>query len=473
MTTTGACGPNRDVVGGSACYPAYKDSGIEWLGEIPEHWEVRRLKSLCSRYAQYGANVPASRYWTSGVRFVRTTDIGNHGELTGTGVFLPEDLVSDYVLADGDLLISRSGTIGRSFLYERRTHGPCAYAGYLVRFVPTPALLSRYAFYYTKSRPFVDFVGMMAISSTIDNVNGEKYAHCPLPLPLTSEQAEIIGFLDQETAGIDTLIAKQRELIHQLNEKRTALISHAVTKGLDPDVPMKDTGVEWLGEIPAHWEVRRLKECATVSLSNVDKKSVEGEASVWLCNYMDVYHQERIDAQVDFMAATATQSQIRRFSLRKGDVLITKDSETWTDIAVPALVSEDLLNVLCGYHLALVRPRSSCVGAFLAHAIRAIGPRDQYQVSANGITRFGLTANAIRGSVLPIPPTSEQQAIADHLDRETAKIDALTTKITESIGLLTEYRTALISAAVTGKIDVRSHRADAVLAQAGTEATTP
>ena len=124
----------------------------------------------------------------------------------------------------------------------------------------------------------------------------------------------------------------------------------------------RDSGVEWLGHIPAHWEVRRLKACATVHLSNVDKKSREGESEVLLCNYVDVYYNERIEGDMTFMAATATRDQIRRFSLRKGDVLVTKDSETWTDIAVPALVDEDLAGVLCGYHLALIRAPLSPLG---------------------------------------------------------------------------------------------------------------
>ena len=119
-------------------YPAYKDSRIEWLREVPEHWQVRRLKTLCSRSALYGANVAATSYTTAGVRFLRTTDITEDGQLNGRGVFLPRESVDNYLLADGDVLISRSGTIGRSFLYERRIHGPCAYAGYLVRFVPAP-----------------------------------------------------------------------------------------------------------------------------------------------------------------------------------------------------------------------------------------------------------------------------------------------------------------------------------------------
>jgi type I restriction enzyme S subunit len=233
------------------------------------------------------------------------------------------------------------------------------------------------------------------------------------------------------------------------------MISNAVTKGLDPTVPMKDSGVEWLGEIPAHWEVKRLKNIASVHLSNVDKKSVEDQESVCLCNYIDVYYHEKITPDIEFMRATATHDQVRRFSLRAGDVLITKDSESWTDIAVPAVVEEDMPSVLCGYHLALVRPMADSDGAFLARTFSAIGPRDQFQIAANGITRFGLGGDAIRTGRFAFPPTQEQHAIAIFLDRETTKIDTLTVKVGAGIEKLKEYRTALISAAVTGKIDVR------------------
>ena len=178
------------------------------------------------------------------------------------------------------------------------------------------------------------------------------------------------------------------------------------------------SGIEWLGEIPVHWEVKRLKTFATVQLSNVDKKSVDGQHPVRLCNYVDVYYNEHIGQDIEFMTSTATKEQVHRFSLRRGDVLITKDSETWTDIAVPAVVTQDLPEILCGYHLAHVRPDSSCSGEFLSRAFAAIGLRDQYQISANGITRFGLTGDSIRTSLHALPPLSEQRAIAAFLNRE-------------------------------------------------------
>ena len=215
----------------------------------------------------------------------------------------------------------------------------------------------------------------------------------------------------------------------------------------------KASGVDWLREVPAHWQMKRLKTVAAVQLSNVDKHSEEGQVPVKLCNYVDVYYNDSITAELDFMNATATPAQVRRFRLRVGDVMITKDSESWTDIAVPAVVAEDLPDVLCGYHLAHIRPAADVDGRFLARQFAAIGARDQFHVAANGITRFGLGGDAIRGSLFAIPPIGEQRAIADFLDRETAKIDALVARKERLIELLQEKRTALITRAVTRGID--------------------
>ena len=215
----------------------------------------------------------------------------------------------------------------------------------------------------------------------------------------------------------------------------------------------RDSGVEWLGEIPAHWEVKRLKTIAWVQLSNVDKKTVRGQVPVTLCNYVDVYYNDKITDGIEFMPATATEDQVERFSLRGGDVLITKDSEDAMDIAVPAAVAEDLPGVVCGYHLAQIRPNAVCDGSYLARAFVAAGVCDQFSVAANGITRFGLTSRAIDDSVFPLPPLVEQRAIAASLDRETGSIGALIEKKQRLVELLQEKRTCLISRAVTKGLD--------------------
>lgn len=212
----------------------------------------------------------------------------------------------------------------------------------------------------------------------------------------------------------------------------------------------KASGVPWLGDVPAHWEVHRLKHIAHVQASNVNKKTEEGESPVLLCNYVDVYYHDRITSALDFMRATATAEEVRKFRLHSGDVCVTKDSEDWKDIAVPALVEEDIPNLLCGYHLAMVRPHAARTsGPFLARAFSARGINDQFCVEANGITRFGLGADALRNGRFPVPPLDEQRAIAEFLDRETGKLDALVQKKERVIELLQEKRTALISHAVT------------------------
>ena len=233
----------------------------------------------------------------------------------------------------------------------------------------------------------------------------------------------------------------------------TDRIEEAHSRRFLPYPKYRDSGVEWLGEIPAHWEVKRLKTMASVQLSNVDKHSEEGQVPVRLCNYVDVYYNEFITGELEFMNATATPAQVRRFFLRVGDVVITKDSESWNDIAVPSVVAEDLTNVLCGYHLAQIKPRPGLDGRFLARQFSAIGTRDQFHIAANGITRFGLGGDAIRTGLFPIAPIEEQRAIAAFLDRETAKIDALVAKKERLIELLQEKRTALITRAVTRGLD--------------------
>lgn len=240
-------------------YASYKDSGIAWLGKVPAHWEVKKLKYVCLRSGLYGANVAATHYRETGVRFLRTTDITDDGQIKKDGVFLPEELVRDYILNDGDILLSRSGTVGRSLLYQSKLHGPCAYAGYLVRFVPNPHTLPRYVFFFTKTHAFERFLRLMAISATIENVNADKYANAHLPAPPLEEQQKIAAFLDKETAQIDALIDEQTRLISLLREKRQAVISNAITKGLNPNATMKDSGIEWIGKVPAHWEVKRIK----------------------------------------------------------------------------------------------------------------------------------------------------------------------------------------------------------------------
>ena len=308
-------------------YPDYKDSGVPWLGEVPEHWQVRRLKTLCSRSALYGANVAATSYTTAGVRFLRTTDITEDGQLNGRGVFLPQESVDNYLLADGDVLISRSGTIGRSFLYERRIHGPCAYAGYLVRFVPAPIALPKYILLFTKTHAFAGFLRVKAVSSTIENVNGEKYANCPLPLPPHSEQVTIVRFLDHADRRIRRHIRAKQKLITLLEEQKQAIIHRAVTRGLDPNVRIKPSGVEWLGDVPVHWERARLKAFLLRPMRNgLFKKKDAFGSGVPLVNVADIYQNSFQIDPASLGLVQTTPDEMSTYQVRTGDLLFVRSS---------------------------------------------------------------------------------------------------------------------------------------------------
>lgn len=209
------------------------------------------------------------------------------------------------------------------------------------------------------------------------------------------------------------------------------------------------SGVEWLGEIPEHWQVRKLKFLADIKTSNVDKKSIENEEDVLLCNYVDVYYNDYIKSDINFMKATASHEEIKKFEIKHGDVLITKDSEAWDDIAIPAFVDEDIDGVLCGYHLAQIRPYKDVCGEYLFRAFGAHSIQDQFRVRANGITRFGISRDGITSAIFPVPAFDEQKTIAAFLRKETSKIDSLVAKKRKLIELLGEKRTALISHAVT------------------------
>ncbi len=175
----------------------------------------------------------------------------------------------------------------------------------------------------------------------------------------------------------------------------------------------KETKVGW---IPKEWQVVRLKNCAEILFSNVDKKTNNNEYPVKLCNYIDVYYNELITNKIDFMRATATQAEIKKFSLKKGDVIITKDSEDADDIAVPAFVAENFDNVLCGYHLALIRPdRNTLLGEYLSRLFQLHVFRHYFSTLANGVTRFGLTSQVTLQAQIPLPPLPEQKKIAEIL----------------------------------------------------------
>lgn len=443
-------------------YPKYKSSDIDWLGYVPVGWEAKRLRYFFDYHAGgvWGDEEKGDQNDLICLR-VADFDFDHFGlskdDLTTRNI--PENQHSR-ILEKGDILLEKSGggekqTVGRAVRFDSDSRAVCS--NFIEKLTPHKIHDSKYISYLMGALYF-GTINVRSIKQTtgIQNLDIYSYFSEVVPFPEKTIQGSIADFLDRETAKIDEMVEKKQKMMEFLKEKRQALITHAVTKGLDPKAKMKPSGIDWLGDIPEEWDVKRLKYISNTRVSNVDKKS-EDEVPVRLCNYIDVYKNEFINEEIDFMHATATRNQVDVFELKKGDIILTKDSETADDIGIPAHVDlEDTKNIVCGYHLAISTPTNSVLlGKYLFRLFQSNIFRAYFEVSSNGVTRFGLDTYSIFNADIPLPSFPDQHAIADFLDRETAKIDGVFVKIETQINKLKEYRQALITSAVTGKIVVQ------------------
>ena len=439
-------------------YPAYKPSDVEWLGDVPCHWEVVQLGRIGvfskgsggTKDDEVPNGIPCVRYgdlYTTHTQFIRRT----------RSFVSPARARAYTPINRGDVLFPTSGEtiedIGKSAVNLMHTQVFCG--GDLIVFRPMVPMEPKFAGYSLDCHSAQTQKSLMGRGITIMHVYSAQLKYFRLPLPPLSEQAAIVRYLDYVDRRIRQYVSTKRKLITLLDEERQAIVNQAVTRGLDPNVRLKPSGVEWLGDVPEHWEVRRLRAVAEMRVSNVDKHTTEGEHPVRLCNYVDVYKNDYITQGLFFMVATASENEIERFRLERDDVLITKDSETWDDIGVPALVIEPADDLVSGYHLALLRPSNGTLGAYLFRTLQSKSVAHQFHIKANGVTRYGLTHVGIQSVRIPFPPLAEQAAIFEYLDKATADIDAAIARARRQIELVQEYRTKLISDVVTGKLDVR------------------
>ena len=452
----------KDMTSNLKPYPTYKPSGVEWLGDVPAHWEVRRLR--------YAVNMRVSNVDKHSkddelpVRLCNYVDVYKNDRITESMPFMrataKANEIDRFRLEPGDVLITKDSEVWNdigvpAFVEYSAKDLVCGYHLALLRPLRT-VLNGAYLFYSLQSSAIAYQFHIAANGVTRYGLSHHAIKSALLPIPPLAEQAAIVRYLDHTDGRIVRYLRSRERLIELLKEYRQVVIHESVTRGLDPDVPLKPSGVAWLGEMPAHWEVRRLRHAVNMRVSNVDKHSKDDELPVRLCNYVDVYKNDRITESMPFMRATAKANEIDRFRLEPGDVLITKDSEVWNDIGVPAFVEYSAKDLVCGYHLALLRPlRTVLNGAYLFYSLQSSAIAYQFHIAANGVTRYGLSHHAIKSALLPIPPLAEQAAIAAYLDKQTAAIDAAMARARREIDLLSEYRTRLIADVVTGQVDVR------------------
>jgi len=433
-------------------YPAYRDSGLPWLGQLPTGWDVVRGKYL---FREVDDRTDTGTETLLSMRQA-------HGLIPHTKVstkpVTPEQLKGYKRVRAGQMVLNRMQASNGMFAVAREDG--LVSPDYAV-FQPLQPMepdffveLFKTSIFRAKFRQ--ESKGLGTGTSGFLRLYSDRFGAVHVPQPLQAEQRRIVEFVRGYDFGVRRLIRNKRRLIGLLNEQKQAIINRAVTRGLNPNAPMKPTGIDWMPEVPAHWGVKPLKQICEVLFSNVDKHSHDGERQVRLCNYTDVYKNDFIMSDMDFMAATATPAEIERFHLEVGDVMITKDSEAWNDIGVPAIVTEALEGVLCGYHLALLRAeRDALLPMFLFRALTTPSIAQQLYFEATGVTRYGLSKLAIKNLLLPVPPLHEQSALVAAMVAAIEPLSASAGRVNQEISLVREYRDRLITDVITGKLDVR------------------
>ncbi|EKO3494338.1 restriction endonuclease subunit S [Vibrio fluvialis] len=438
-------------------YPEYKESGIEWITEIPSHWHISNIGHESSVKARLGwKGLKADEYVDEGYVFLATPNIkGKDIDFTDVNRITKDryDESPEIMLQTGDVLVTKDGSTTGTTNLVRILPEPATVNSSIAVLRSKGAVDSNYLFYFFVSDYTQNVITRMRGGMGVPHLFQADLRKFSILVPPLLEQTQIANFLDHETAKIDTLIEKQQQLIKLLKEKRQAVISHAVTKSLNPQAPMKDSGVEWLGEVPEHWGVSSLGYYASLNTGATPDRSNssywEGDIP-WIktgeVKYETIYKTEE---SISKLAVKQTSVQLSP----PGTLLMAMYGQGVTRGRVAILGVHATYNQAC----VAITPNSYLFNEYLKvffiagyHAIRDGG---------NETSQMNLNADIVRKFKVTVPPIDEQKEIVSFLEAELPRFDALLENADKAIKLMQERRTALISAAVTGKIDVREWRA--------------
>jgi len=434
-------------------YPAYKPSGVEWLGEVPEHWDVTALKHGYVVTLGKMLQPEAASEEDILLPYLRAANIRWSGvdESDIKTMWFSRREREHLRLQVGDLLVSEGGDVGRAALWKREI-GECYFQNSVNRVRPRNGNLASFLRYWISTMKDKGFIDVLCNKSTIAHFTAEKVGAVPVPLPPTDEQQAIATFLDRETAKIDALIAEQQRLIELLHEKRQAVISQAVTKGLNQNAPMKDSGVEWLGEVPEHWDVGPIKHHWLV----IDCKHVTSEftedgyplASIREVQGRWVLLETAKRTTEDFYELLTEGNR----KPESGDLVFSRNATVGEVAEVP----ENAESFALGQDVVLLkRQNKSHSSSYAWHLLRSTAIVNQLECAMIGSTFRRINVEQIKALAIPIPPPEEQALIATHLESIGDTWAQQSNDACACVSLLQERRSALISAAVTGQIDVR------------------
>jgi|GEM_PF-83953 len=441
-------------------YPEYKDSRIEWLGDIPSHWSVKQLKFLCS------CNDEVLTDSTNEEFEIEYIDIGSVSATQGvlkteSFLFGRSPSRARRIVRDGDVIISTVRTYLEAIASISNPPDNLIVSTGFAVIRPNKLLDKGYSAYFLRAEGFIKEIVARSVGVSYPAINASDLVNIKGPVPDFHEQQKIASFLDHETAKIDTLIEKQQQLIKLLKEKRQAVISHAVTKGLNPNAPMRDSGVEWLGEVPAHWikkiKLLNLSESNRGSFVNgpfgsdllADELRDEGVPVVYIRDIKRLGYKRKSTVCV----TPAKAEQLNVCKVTSGDVIISKvgdppgDACIYPEGEVDAIITQDVIRIRVDRSVVnpeyLVMLLNSDFGQMVMNDISVEGTRKRVSLGDFKATKF------------VIPSLNDQDNIVDYVHKQCKNMDTLISKSENAVRLIRERRTALISAAVTGKIDVR------------------
>ena len=445
-------------------YSEYLDSELMWVREYPAHWSLTKVK--------YEAYVKARVGWHG----LKTDDFTDVGPYLVTGSDFKSSVISwkdcyhcdlaryeqdPYIqLQNGDLLLTKDGTIGKIALVQGLGVDEKATLNSGV-FVVRPlsnGFTTEFYFWLLESTVFKKFFDYFKTGSTIVHLYQDTFVNFSYASPPLIEQTQIANFLDYETAQIDTLIDKQQTLIQLLKEKRQAVISHAVTKGLNPDAPMKDTGVEWLGEVPEHWEVKRIKHYGKIMGGFAFKSDDFIDSGYPVLKISNVSHLQLNFDDESFLPLSFVEKHLE-YKVEENDLVFAMTRPIISGgikvAKIPKLEAMPLVNQRVGF----LKLKSELLADFILYSSLSSSFKAQFKNNMTITNQPNISGEGIESVALPMPPKNELVEIVDFLNNSETVFQNLSIKSEQQVELLKERRTALISAAVTGKIDVRGWRA--------------
>ena len=436
-----------------APYPAYKENKIPWLGAIPEGWDVKALRYIGKPIIGLTYSPTEVVGENEGTLVLRASNIQKGKISLHDNVYVSADVPEKLRIKAGDILVcSRNGSrhlIGKNALIEE-DHDDWSFGAF------TTVIRSEYGpfLYWVMNSKMFEYQSGRFLTTTINQLTTGVLNTFEIPFPPIEEQTAIADFLDEKTIEIDDLIAKKEELLRLLAEQRTALITHAVTNGLNPNAPMKPSGIDWLGDVPEGWKVKKIKYLVNYIGSGKTPRGgaeIYTDEGVMILRSQNIYDDGLRLKDVAYVPE-AVEALQRNTRVRPGDVLL---NITGASIGRSSLVPDDLPDANVNQHVCIFRSLPQKLDSRFLHAFFCSrAGKEQVSSNENGTSREGLNFQQAGNLTLALPPLELQTKIVQHLDIEIGELDKVVKKTTHTIERLKEYRTALITNAVTGKIKV-------------------